>query len=124
MSEPFSISRRLESFRFAARGVVTMIEGEHNARIHAAVSIAVCAAGFWLGLDRMEWCWIVLAVMAVWTTEGLNSALESLANAVSTDPHPSLRRAKDMAAGAVLIAAVGAAAIGTLILGPHLLARF
>lgn len=100
-----------------------MLREEHNAWIHGVITIAVCGAGFWLELSRLEWCWIVLAMMAVWTAEGMNTALESLANAVSTEPHPSVRRAKDAAAGAVLIAAVGAVVIGLLVLGPHLWTR-
>ena len=100
-----------------------MLRDEHNAWIHAVASAAVCVAGFWLGLSRIEWCWIVLAMMVVWTAEGMNTALESLANAIAPDPHPSVRRAKDAAAGAVLIAAVGAVIIGVLVLGPHLWAR-
>ncbi len=100
-----------------------MLREEHNAWIHGVITIAVCVAGFWLELSRLEWCWIVLAMMAVWTAEGMNTALESLANAMAKDPHPSVRRAKDAAAGAVLIAAVGAVVIGLLVLGPHLWTR-
>jgi diacylglycerol kinase len=124
MGVRFSVLRRVESFRFAARGVAAMLRDEHNAWIHAASSVAVCIAGFWLGLSRLEWCGIVLAMMAVWISEGMNTALESLANAVTTDSHPAIRRAKDAAAGAVLIAATGAAIIGLLVFGPHLLNRF
>ncbi len=100
-----------------------MLRTQHNAWIHAAVTVAVTAIGFWLDLGATEWCWIVLAMMAVWTAEGLNTAIELLSDAVSTDPNPLIGRAKDVAAGAVLISALGAFVIGLLILGPRLLDR-
>ncbi|MEE3331998.1 MAG: diacylglycerol kinase family protein [Myxococcota bacterium] len=124
MSESFSASRRVASFGFAIRGVALMLKSQHNAWIHAAVSIATCAVGFWLGLSTTEWCWIVVAMVVVWTAESINTALERLADAVTTDHHPLIGQAKDAAAGAVLIAAVGAATIGLLVMGPHLLAKF
>jgi diacylglycerol kinase len=116
--------RTLWSFRFAVRGVVLLLRTQRNAQIHAAVSLAVAALGFWLDLSAREWCWIVLAMMVVWSAEGLNTAIESLADAVSRDPDPLIGTAKDVAAGAVLIAACGATAIGLLVLGPRLLERF
>jgi diacylglycerol kinase (ATP) len=124
MSERFSVSRRAASFGFAIRGVALMLKTQHNAWIHAAMSVITCAVGFWLGLGAAEWCWIVVAMMAVWTAEGINTALEKLADAVTTDDHPLIGQAKDAAAGAVLIAAFGAATIGLLVLGPRLLERF
>lgn len=124
MSEPFSVSRRAASFGFAIRGVALMLKTQHNAWIHAAASIVTCAGGFWLGLSATEWCWIVISMMAVWTAEGINTALERLADAVTTDHHQLIGQAKDAAAGAVLIAAIGAATIGLLVMGPHLLAKF
>ncbi len=99
-----------------------MLRTQHNARIHAGASILVCAVGFWLGLDTNEWCWIVVAMTVVWCAEGMNTALERLADAVTKEQHPLIEQAKDGAAGAVLIAAVGAAVIGALVMGPHLLA--
>jgi diacylglycerol kinase (ATP) len=69
----------------------------------------------------MEWCWIVLAIVAVWSAEALNTAIEFLTDVASPGFHPIAGRAKDVAAGAVLIAAIGAVAIGVLVLGPHLL---
>jgi diacylglycerol kinase (ATP) len=57
--------------------------------------------------------------MAVWTAEALNTAFEFLADAASPEFHPLVKHAKDVAAGAVLISAIGSVVIGTLILGPH-----
>jgi len=101
-----------------------MLRTQHNAWVHACASVVACALGWWLSLDTREWCWIIVAMMAVWTAEALNTALERLSNAVTREPNPLVGQAKDAAAGAVLIAAVGAAAIGALVMGPHLLSLF
>ncbi|MDX2165855.1 MAG: diacylglycerol kinase family protein [Deltaproteobacteria bacterium] len=119
----FTVSGRVRSFGYALAGVWTMLRSQQNAWIHAAATALVCGLGFWLGLDRGAWCWIVLAIMAVWSAEALNTAFEFLADVASPEFHPLVQHAKDVAAGAVLIAAVGAAVIGLLVLGPGVLAR-
>jgi diacylglycerol kinase (ATP) len=83
----------------------------------------VVAAGFSAGLSRLEWCAIVLAMMAVWTAEALNTAIELVIDLTSPDMHPMAGRAKDVAAGAVLIAACGAVVVGVLVFAPHVAAR-
>lgn len=98
-----------------------MLKSQHNAWIYGVVTVIVCAAGFFFGFNRSEWSWIILAIMAVWTAESLNTAFEFLADVTSQEFHPLVEKAKDVAAGAVLIAAIGAAAIGILIIGPHIL---
>ncbi len=117
---PFSFTGRVRSFTYALAGIGLMLRSQHNAWIHAAASAAVCAAGFALGISRLEWCWIVLALMAVWSAEALNTAFEFLADVASPEFHPLVKHAKDVAAGAVLLAAIGAAIIGLLVLGPPL----
>ena len=64
---------------------------------------------------------MVVAIMAVWTAEALNTALEFLADVASSEFHPVVKKAKDVAAGAVLISATGSVAIALLVLGPHIL---
>jgi diacylglycerol kinase (ATP) len=103
----------------ALRGIGVMLRSQHNAWIHAVVTLAVIGAGFYFGLSAAEWCWIVLAVVSVWTAEALNTALEFLTDVASPAFHPLAGRAKDVAAGAVLIAALGAVVIGLLVFGPH-----
>ena len=118
-----SVSRRLASLRYASRGVGWMVRSQPNAWIHAGASVVVIVVGVWVQLNAGEWCWLVLAISGVWAAEAFNTALEALADAVSPDRNPLIGRAKDSAAGAVLIAAVGAATIGLLVLGPHLCER-
>jgi len=115
-----TFSGRVRSVRFAIQGIRTMLRTQHNAWIHAAATAAVAVTGSALRLSASEWCWIVLAVMAVWTAEALNTAFEFLTDVASPAFHPVAGHAKDVAAGAVLIAAIGAVVIGLLVFGPHL----
>ena len=119
----FSLRARAQSFADAGRGIALLLAREPNARIHAAASIAAVALGAWLGVSAGEWCWIALAIALVWVAEGLNSALEVLADAVHPERDARVGQAKDLAAGAVLAAAIASAVIGALVFGPRLVAR-
>ncbi|HEV2859793.1 MAG TPA: diacylglycerol kinase family protein [Pyrinomonadaceae bacterium] len=110
---------RIRSIKCACAGVRVMVESQHNAWIHAVVTAAVVAAGLHFGLTRSEWCWIILATISVWTAEALNTAFEFLTDVASPEFHPLATKAKDVAAGAVLITAAGAVLIGLLVLGPY-----
>ena len=123
MKRPFQFTGRIRSFKFALVGLWTMLKSQHNAWIHLCLTVGVVAAGFLLDVSAAEWCALILAMMAVWTAEALNTAFEFLADAASPDFHPLVKRAKDVAAGAVLFSAVGSVAIGILVLGPHILER-
>lgn len=95
-----------------------MLKSQHNAWIHACATVCVVGAGFFFGVSTAEWCWLVLAIMAVWTAEALNTAFEFLADVASPEFHPLVKQSKDVAAGAVFISAIGAVVIGLLVLGP------
>jgi diacylglycerol kinase (ATP) len=99
-----------------------MLRTQHNAWVHALATAAAIIAGFALHISPGEWLAITLAIMVVWTAEALNTAFESLCDVASPELHPTVERAKDVAAGAVLISAVGALVVGLLIFGPKLLA--
>jgi len=120
----FSLRARAQSIALAGRGLALLLTREPNARIHLAASIAAAALGAWLGLTAGEWCWIALAIALVWVAEGLNSALEALADAVHPEVDPRVGSAKDVAAGAVLVAAIASLVIGALVFGPRLAARW
>jgi diacylglycerol kinase (ATP) len=119
-SGSFSLGARLRSFVYAGRGIRTMLVSQHNARIHALATLLVVAGGVALGLDRGEWIAVVLAIVSVWTAEALNTAFEFLCDVASPDFHPLVEKAKDVAAGAVLVTALGAAVIAAFVFGPHL----
>ena len=112
--------RRLNSFAHALRGMGLLVRTQANARVHLLAAGLVCIAGIYCGLSRTEWLWIVAAIVLVWGAEAFNTALEQLADAVHPEQHPGIGRAKDVAAAAVLIAALGAAVIGALVFAPHL----
>lgn len=118
-SSSLTFTGRLRSVRYAVRGVAIMIRSQHNAWLHAVATAGVVALGLATGLSAAEWCWIVLAIMAVWIAEGLNTAFEFLTDVASPTFHPIAGKAKDVAAGAVLLAAIGAAIIGALVFGPR-----
>ena len=120
MSHRFSILERIRSFRFAIHGVIFTVQSQHNAWIHTVASIAVLAAGWYVGLGRDGWLWLVAAITLVWAVEALNTAIECLADAAVPEIHPLIAQAKDAAAGAVLIAVLGAVTVGLMVLGPPL----
>jgi len=119
-----SFSGRIRSIKYALQGIRTMLRSQHNAWVHAAATVIVILLGLFLGLKADEWCWITLAVVSVWSAEALNTAFEFLTDVASPEFHPLAGKAKDVAAGAVLITAVGAVIIGLLVLGPKLLPFF
>jgi diacylglycerol kinase (ATP) len=119
-SERFSVAARLRSFSNAFRGISFMLRTQHNAWIHAVATVAAVAAGSALRISRGEWLAVALAIVAVWTAEALNTALEALCDVASPEFHPLVERAKDVAAAAVFISAIGAIVIGLLVFGPRL----
>ena len=116
----FSVASRLESFRCAFRGVGTLLASQHNARIHLLATVCACGLGFLIGISRLEWCAIVVAIAMVWTAEALNTAFEFLCDVASPEFHPLVQKGKDVAAAAVLLSAAGAVIIGLLVFVPHL----
>ncbi len=97
-----------------------MLVSQQNAWIHLLASIIVIAAGFYFDLDRTDWCLIILTVVVVWTAEAVNTALEFLADASTPDYDPLVGKAKDVAAGAVLILALGSLVIAVVVFWPHI----
>ncbi len=97
-----------------------MLQSQHNAWLHAAATVTVCVFSVGFQISRIEWCLIILSVIAVWAAEAFNTALECLTDLTSPAHHPLAGRAKDVAAGAVLIAALGAAAVGGIVFIPYL----
>jgi diacylglycerol kinase (ATP) len=115
-----TFSGRIRSIRCALAGIRVMVMSQQNAWLHAAATILVVIAGLLARLNGAEWCWIVLAIVAVWTAEALNTAFEFLTDVASPQFHPLAAKAKDVAAGAVLISAAGAVIIGAIVFAPHL----
>ncbi len=112
---------RLKSVGYAVRGIGYLAASQRNAWVHAVATVAVCAAGVFVDLSRAEWLWVTLAIVLVWSAEAFNTAVELLADTLHPERHPGIGRAKDVAAAAVLIAALGALVIGLFVFLPHLL---
>ncbi len=115
------LSGRLRSFGHAFRGLAILLQSQHNARIHAVATVLAVAAGALLRISPAEWALIALAVLCVWATEALNTSIEFLVDLVSSELHPLAAKAKDVAAGAVLVAALGSLVVGVLVFGPYVL---
>jgi len=120
----FTLGGRLRSFQHALRGIAELLHSQHNARIHAFATVCVVAVGLFLDVSALEWCALILAVVAVWAAEALNTALEFICDVASPEFHPLVKKSKDIAAGGVLLSAIGAAAVGLVIFGPRLLSLF
>jgi diacylglycerol kinase (ATP) len=116
----FSVRKRIKSFKYAFNGVAYLLKREHNVYIHLTIAGLVVILGFILNLSRPEWMMIAFAIGLVLMAEGMNTAIEHLANAITREYHPDIKKAKDIAAGAVLIAAISAALIGLLVFVPYL----
>jgi diacylglycerol kinase (ATP) len=110
---------RGKSFACALRGIAVLLRTQTNARIHLLATVLVVAAGFVFRISRGEWVPLAFAIGIVWIAEAVNTAIEALADRITRENDDAIRRAKDVAAGAVLLAAITAAIIGLLILGPH-----
>ena len=114
------LGARMRSFAHAFRGLRHLVQHEPNARIHLAASVGVCGLALFLGVGPIEWALLSLAIAGVFAAEALNTALEVLADRVCEAPDPAIGRAKDLAAGGVLVASLGAAGVGLWVLGPPL----
>ncbi len=115
---------RIRSFKYAIDGIITMFKSEPNAKIHLVVLLIVVICGFLFSLSATEWCLLFLSFAIVLGAEAMNTAIESLTDLVSPDPHPLAGQAKDLAAGAVLLCTLGSVTVGLIIFLPKIWALF
>ncbi len=114
------LQRRAAAFGHAFRGVGMALRSELHLQFHAVATAVVLGAGFYFDLRPTEWALVALAVAGVWAAELFNTAIEALTNLASPGYHPLAGRAKDIAAAAVLLAALGALVVGGLVFGPKI----
>src|SRR5688572_22734538 len=105
----------IESFNFAFEGIIHVLRTQRNMRIHFAIAFAVLVAAVAVGVDRLELVALLLAIAFVLIAEMINTAIEAGIDVSTTAFDPLAKLAKDIAAGAVLIATVNAVAIGYLV---------
>jgi len=113
----------VKTFRDAFTGLGYVVRTQRNARIHLSITLLVFAIAAWLRITAQDWAILVLTAALVWTSELINTALEAVVDLASPQEQPLARAAKDLAAGAVLIAALAAIVVGVLLLGPALLRK-
>lgn len=115
--EPFIINR-LKSVGFAFKGMLILIKTESSIKIQVVIAIITTIAGFYFEISTIEWLFQIAMIGLVMSIEGLNTAVEYIADFIHPDHHPKIGLIKDVAAGAVFIAAVVASIVGCIIYIP------
>ena len=115
-------SKIVSSFVFAFAGLAYVFRTQRNFRIHIAIALLMSLVGWLLGLSLAEWAVFGVMVVVVLAAEMTNTMVEALVDLVSPGYHPLAKVSKDVAAGVVLLTAIGAVVVGLLIFGPKLLA--
>lgn len=111
----------MKRFIHAINGLVSAIRSEVNMRIHIIVSVLVCIAGFYFQISSVEWIVLVLCIVLVISFELINTSIEELCNMVQPEQHPIIKKVKDIAAAAVLVAATGSVVAALIIFLPKLI---
>ncbi|OQP64887.1 diacylglycerol kinase [Niastella vici] len=119
-SQEFSIRGRIRSFRFAWEGIASFFLTEHNAWLHFMATVAVFTLSALAGVTKNELLALVFAIGFVWVSEMFNTCIERVMDFVSEQRHPDIKFIKDLASGAVLVAALTAVAVGAIIFIPKL----
>jgi diacylglycerol kinase (ATP) len=119
MKRDFTLKARVKSFGYAFEGIALMLKTQHNAWLHLTASLWVVGLAWWYGMSAADWRWLLVAMAMVWVAETVNTAVEFLCDVVSPEYALAVKGAKDIAAGAVLIAAATAAVIGVLTFWPY-----
>ena len=111
----------MKRFRYAIKGLISAIRSEANMRIHIIAAALVCVAGFYFQISPVEWIVLVLCIVLVISFELINTSIEELCNMVHPEHHPIIKKVKDIAAAAVLVAAVGSVVAAIIIFLPKLI---
>ena len=112
----------LESFSFAINGFVHSVRVERNMKIHVACAAIAISIGLFLRLSGVEFIFLILAISAVMLAELLNTCIEvAIDHTTNGEKHPNVKIVKDIGAGAVLVASVGALIIGLILFIPKIL---
>jgi len=119
--QKFSLTKRIKSFVYAFNGLSVLLREEHNFRIHLVATLVVFLAAIYFQLSTIESVLLVLTVGFVLVAEAFNSAIENIADFISSEKHEKIKRIKDIAAAAVFISALAALSIGLLIFVPKII---
>lgn len=113
------LGKRIRGGGYAIKGAWLLLKHEPSIQVQFLISIIVTIAGFYFGISKTEWLFQFLAIGLVMSTEGLNTAMEAMADFVHPDFHNKIGHIKDVAAGAVFIAALIAVIIAVIIYTPY-----
>ncbi|MCB0820263.1 MAG: diacylglycerol kinase family protein [Bacteroidetes bacterium] len=114
------MKKRIQAFGHAFRGIAIGFRREVHMRIHFVLAFVALTAAWFFQISKMEWIAVLLCIAMVFAAEMLNAAVEHLANRVNREYDPEIGAVKDIAAGAVLIAALFALTVGCIIYLPYL----
>lgn len=120
----FSLKSRIRSFGYALAGLKTFFRTEHNAWIHLFATFVVVVISFLLKISSMEWVGVLFAMGLVCSAEAFNTCIEKIMDRLLPEHDETVKYVKDLAAGAVLIAAIVAALIGMIIFLPKIIHFF
>lgn len=112
-----NVTKFIRSFKYALEGILSAMK-EQNFKFHLLAVVIVIIASVWTGISMVEWLVVISIMTLVLSLEMMNSAIERVADLVTTEIHPLAKLAKDLAAGAVLIAAIASVIIGCIIFLP------
>ena len=110
--------KRIQSFGYASRGIRLVFSSEANMKIHILIAVVVVICGFFFNISISEWIYCLLCIGLVFSAEMINTAIENVVDLASPEHHELAGKAKDIAAGAVLICAIISVLIGLLIFVP------
>ena len=113
---------RLKSVGFAFNGAIKLIKSEASIKVQCTLAVIVTILGFIFQISANEWMIQIFAIGLVISLEGMNTAVEEIANFIHPEFHEKIGLIKDLAAGAVLIASVAASIVGLIIYIPKFLA--
>lgn len=112
---------RLKSVGFAVKGAIKLITTEHSVMVQSSIAVLMTIAGFYFHISQTEWMFQILIFGLVLSIEGLNTAVEKIADFIHPNYHERIGFIKDIAAGAVFFAALSAIAIGLIIYLPRII---
>ena len=120
LKSKFTFRNRIDSFKYALKGIKYLFRYEHNAWIQGVVAIIVIVLGFILHFSKTEWALIIICIGLVFMAEILNTAIELIVDHVSPEFHERAGKIKDLAAGAVLICGIVSLLVGLIVILPKL----
>lgn len=111
---------RILSFKYAFDGIYAALKQEPNLKIHFLIALLVIGLSFFLNISLTDWAIIIFIIGFVLAIELTNTAIEKIVDVFTDKEHPGAKYAKDISAGAVLVAAVTSVVVGLLIFLPYL----